>query len=392
MSRSGLRAALVTAVLLLAVAAGAIAAEEDGATAFKAARFDDAAVAYARALGENPDDITAQLGLANVALLRNRLDDAERHAEAVLNVEPSNARAQFIMGTVVQRRGKPGTFVFSAPATPLTIPFVVTDPLPLLRVRIGGRDALFFIDTGAPNIMLDPALASELHLTVKDLGSGVFAGGKHATVRTTTVAQFELGGLRIGNVPAVVLPTRQLTFWPGRGADGAIGTGLLLRFLSTIDYAHGALVLRARSGSHDFEQEADARGDTVVPMWLEGDHFIFARARINDGPEGMYNVDTGLAGGGLSATKATLDAAHVKLDESNAAVGQGGGGAVQVIPFTAAATLGDLTVQNVTGLFTPEGTPYGIFPFDVAGTISHGFFRAYALTLDFDAMRLVVTR
>jgi tetratricopeptide (TPR) repeat protein len=394
-SRGGGRQ-LVCAIAAIGLFASGVArggaADEDGEAAFKAGRFADAAVAYARALGEQPGNVQAELGLANVALLRDRLDDAQRRIDAVLKADPQNAAALRVQAAIAARRGAAGTYAFTPPTAALTIPFVVTDPLPLVRVRLNGHDAIFFIDTGAPDIMIDPGLANELHLTTKAAGNGVFAGGKQAELHTTVVPKFELGGLRIDNVPATVLATRNIPFWPGHVADGTIGAGLLLRFLSTIDYKNDALVLRARSESSAFESDAEARGDTIVPMWLASDHFIFVRGRIGDGPEGMYNVDTGLAGGGLSATKATLDAAHVKLDAQHATVGQGGGGAVAVVPFTASATIGDLTVPAVPGMYMPEGNPYGIFPFDVAGTISHGFFRAFALTFDFDAMRLVVSK
>jgi hypothetical protein len=53
-------------------------------------------------------------------------------------------------------------------------------------------------------------------------------------------------------------------------------------------------------------------------------------------------------------------------------------------------TLGTRRVDGVTGLFTPDGDPYGIFPFPVRGTVSHGYFRTCALTFDFDAMKLVM--
>jgi hypothetical protein len=44
----------------------------------------------------------------------------------------------------------------------------------------------------------------------------------------------------------------------------------------------------------------------------------------------------------------------------------------------------------VPGLYFPNGDQYGIFPFKVAGTLSHEFFRGTALTFDFTSMQLVV--
>jgi len=103
----------------------------------------------------------------------------------------------------------------------------------------------------------------------------------------------------------------------------------------------------------------------------------------------LFSVDTGLAGGGLTAIKEALDAAGVTIDESKAGTGIGGGGAVRVIPFAADATLGTLTRTGVRGIYSPDDSPYGIFPFKVAGAVSHAFFRQSRVTFDFDAMKLI---
>jgi len=65
---------------------------------------------------------------------------------------------------------------------------------------------------------------------------------------------------------------------------------------------------------------------------------------------------------------------------------------VKVVPFSASVRLADLTAEGVPGLYSPEGNPYGIFPFDVGGSLSHIFFKPYALTFDFQAMKMVVEK
>jgi hypothetical protein len=115
---------------------------------------------------------------------------------------------------------------------------------------------------------------------------------------------------------------------------------------------------------------------------------MFARGKLNQA-DGLFLIDTGLAGGGLTATKATLDAAGVTVDESNTLTGQGGGGAVQFVPFRAAATLGNLTRSDLPGVYMASGNPLAVFPFRSSGAISHSFFRQSRLTFDFDAMKLV---
>lgn len=124
-------------------------------------------------------------------------------------------------------------------------------------------------------------------------------------------------------------------------------------------------------------------------MWLVSDHFIFAKGRLSRGPEGLFLVDTGLAGAGLAPNKEALDAAGIAVDTSNPKTGMGGGGPVQFVDFRASASLGRLTRNDVLGNYIMGANPLGSMPFKTNGIISHSFFRQSRLTFDFDAMRLV---
>ncbi|MBV9439421.1 MAG: hypothetical protein JOZ24_05475, partial [Candidatus Eremiobacteraeota bacterium] len=180
-----------------------------------------------------------------------------------------------------------------------------------------------------------------------------------------------------------VVPTRVIPFFQPP-ADGVLGTRTLLRFLATIDYAGGRLVLARRRSTEP--------AGNAVRMWWYGDHFLMARGRVADSPEALYCIDTGLAGGGLMPSEATIRAAHLDVGTTAGTGVNGAGQAVQVVPFSAPSiTLGAVTRTNIRGLWSPEGTPLKIFPFACAGMISHLFFRPGTLTFDVDAMRLIVT-
>jgi hypothetical protein len=156
--------------------------------------------------------------------------------------------------------------------------------------------------------MVRRPLAEALGLPITEGGIGVFAGGRQARVDRTVVPDMEIGGIRVRNVPAGVNSSADALNLPGVKLDGVIGTGLLMNFLSTIDYYVGKLTLAPRNTSAAFEARAAASGANVVPFWLVADHFVFARGKMNQ-LEGVFYIDTGLAGGGLVASKATLDAA-----------------------------------------------------------------------------------
>jgi hypothetical protein len=214
-------------------------------------------------------------------------------------------------------------------------------------------------------------------------GQGTFAGGLHATVRTGHVERLDLGAAEIRSLPISVpeeLPP---------GIDGVLGTTVLYQFLSTIDYKGGRLILRPREASAAFEAAASGRGAVVLPMLLVPSHFIFVRARVGDAPEALFNVDTGGGGIGVQLTKASLDAAGIVPDAARPASFEGGGGATRTLPFTADVTLGALTERGVPGVYFPDGDQYGIFPFAVAGTLSHELFKRGALTFDFRTMNLI---
>ena len=355
---------------------------------FAEGRFAEAVPIYEQAAAAAPASGPALARVARMRLYQGREGEAIELARKALALSPGNPVAVATLGlaTARQRNFGPDLYQVEAPAGATSVPFVITDPLPVVRVKIGGREAEFLIDTGGPDIMLNKPFAEALGLPLADGGMGTFAGGRQAPVQRTVVPQLEIGGVRIRNVPAGVNAAALQI--PGVEIDGVIGTGLLMHFLSTIDYCGGQLVLAPRSSAGAFEKRAAAAGANSVPFWLVGDHFMFARGKINQA-DGLFLIDTGLAGGGLTATRATLDAAGVTVDESHTLTGQGGGGAVQFVPFRAAATLGTLTRGDLPGVYMPGRNALSGFPFASSGAISHAFFRQSRLTFDFDAMKLV---
>jgi predicted aspartyl protease len=356
---------------------------------FAAGDFAGAGRAYEAAVKASPNDAAALAGLARARLYDNRNDEAIALAQQALAAQPDNPAARQTLAVAQQRKASfaPDRFQVSGLTGETVIPFAATDPLPVVQVTIGGRQAWFIIDTGGPDIMVGAELAQALGLQTVAAGEGVFAGGVRAPVQRTLIPELQIGGIKIANVPAGVRPGGAGLQFPGYKIEGIIGSGLLMHFLSTIDYCQGRLIVRPRSASAEFERAAV--GANAVPMWLVGDHFVFARGHLKGGAEGAVLIDTGLAGGGVSAPKASLDEAGVVVDPALARTGVGGGGPVTVIPFRVGATLGSLTVDDVQGFYSPGGDPTSIFPFKTKGLLSHGFFRHSRLTFDFDAMKLV---
>jgi hypothetical protein len=241
----------------------------------------------------------------------------------------------------------------------------------------GGDSVYFLIDTGGPEVVLDKTFAAKLGLESIKGGQGTLAQGKKATVEYSRIASLQLGDFLVKNVPVNVLPLPELN---GYKLSGIIGTELLYHFLPTLDYPGGQLILRRKSAA-DFHPPKAA---IVVPFWLAGDHFMVAWGQVNQTPELLF-VDTGFAGGGFLCPASTLKEAAISVERKD---GQ------PVAPFVVdALALGDAHGQKIdglTGVFPPSLENQ--FGFRIGGLISHQFFVPYAVTFDFQGMKIVLDK
>jgi Aspartyl protease len=278
-----------------------------------------------------------------------------------------------------------------SPAT-LELPFVQTDPLPLVEARINGSDPVFLlVDTGASELTLDPEFAAAIGARTFGKATGTFGGGTQAEYELGSVDSLALGEWTLRDVPVRLLPTRRFAaVTGGRQVDGVLGTNVFYRFRSTLDYPAGALRLeRVQAG----EKAAVAACAVEIPFWMAGDHFLLARGAAGDLEPGLLLVDTGLAGPAFAAPRSTLDALAVEVDEENASEGMSGGGKIRVAPFgLSRLSLGPVVSENLVGIAGafPEKLEHAL-GVHVTGLVSHAFFRSYALTFDFQSMRLVLT-
>ncbi len=388
LTAAGRCAALFAFVLVPAVVLARSQPPSAGDSALAAGNFDAAAFAYTAALGTNPNDPNAELGIGTVELYRNHLDPARAHLRHALELVPDSTLARTRLGSIAKRTGAPGDFQIAFAGSEARVPLAAVDPLTTLKGKIDGVPVTLVIDTGGANLDVSAALADRLRLSTAVVGEGLFAGGRKAELRSARVDRLDLPGVTVRGIPGGVMPGKAPP-----GIDGIVGTGFLSHFLATVDYVHGALVLRPASASAAFLHSAEAAGATAVPMWLVGDHFVFARAHVNAAPDALYSIDTGGAGVGVDLTKSSLAAAGITPDAAHPQSMGGGGGSAQFLPFTAASvTIGNLTLHDLPGVFVPSGGLEGVFPFAVAGRVSHEFFRHMAVTFDFSAMLLVLAR
>jgi len=383
---------------------------------FKEGRFAEADAGYAKVLKADPKHFKALIRRGYIALLSNRLEEAEGLLKQAAQLDPTNPSSKALLAEVFYRRDE---FAQAGPLlrelgreaaakklesfqglTPYEVEgpeetrlkFVMTDPLPVVQVRVNGSEPVnFFIDTGGAELVIDTQFAKE---------TGVIEFGSEPVTPELQLGHgrvdvLVLGEWMIENVPVHILNTRQFSeIFEGTCIDGVIGTVLLYHFLATLDYPEGQLILRRRTPAalEAFERDAKAHKAIVVPFWLAGDHFIVAWGTVNKSRPMLFLVDTGLAGKAFTAPESTLKEAGIQPDESKASEGLTIFGKERAVPFTIAElTLGKAVEHDLEGVAN-SFTYRASLRFRIGGLISHQFFRRYALTLDFVGMRLFLER
>jgi predicted aspartyl protease len=437
--------ALATAVIVIAVSAmrpqSAIAATEtaqpkqsgmDAANRlFEAGKFAEAGKLYSRIVAQDSKDYSATLQLGRIALLSNRLDDAQKWLEKAMALKSDEADPKVMLAEVFYLRDdfqkaaaalkgvdisgnklvtdqypilnaamfesfKGQTpYELHGDGTSTHVKFVKTDPLPIVNVRVnGGKEVTFFIDTGGSVVTLDTDFAKELGFPKFGGIQGTFSGGQHAEVQIGRIDSLTLGDWTVKNLPTAMLPLRQLSEGFGvKQIDGIIGTTLFYHFLTTMDYPRGELVLR-RKDAKNLEEFKKSSGKRVrIPIWMGGDHFMVGWGRVETLPPSLLFIDTGLMGAGVKLAESVIKEAGIKLEEERATEGAGGGGTLRIVPYTVhQVSLGDIKEENVQGVYDGPFPFENTFGFHLAGMVGHEFFRPYAVTFDFQNMQIFLQR
>ena len=395
---------------------------KQGDKQFREGKFAEARDAYQAALGVDDANGQAVLRLGEIALFGNRFKEAERHLQRAVKLRPNDKRPKSLLAEVYYRQDdfrqaaplfreaggevkadKLASFKGLIPyeitgeSDTTRVKFVRTDPLPVIRVRFSnGEEGLLVIDTGASELYLDERLVEKLGLPQFGSTTGKFAGDKAASVGHARLDSIQLGDFQIKNLPVIVKDVHTPVSVPGEPAPvGVIGTVVFYHFFATLDYPNGELVLRRKTDENraHLARQAETAGTHVVPFWMADPHIMVAWGRVNGAEPCLFFADTGLAGGGFLCPESTIKAAGIDLTGLPSFQGMGGGGPVTVTPFTVKQlSLGDAKQRNVTGMTGafPGSLEYG-HGFRIGGIISHGFFRPYALTFDFDRMQLYLT-
>ena len=281
------------------------------------------------------------------------------------------------------------------------IPFLVSDPLPVIPVEFQEKKIYVIIDTGGEAFYLDWEVADSLGIKpiekVKDEG---FAGGKETEVGFAKADSLKIGDVTLKSIPVMLTSIKRASEvltnekYP---ISGILSTGELRQFLSTIDYTNGKLILRPKTEEGRFSLERDLEGKTVtkVPFALGVTHFMVVKAIVNGKYPLNLFVDSGLADSEASVAlpKQTLNYLGIPIPDTEILpenLGGPGGGEFPVGRFTIDELEIDLLVQEyikgVYGVFPPS--VYWASEFIIDGIVSHNFLKKYSWTIDFSRMEM----
>jgi tetratricopeptide (TPR) repeat protein len=397
----------------LAVGAGAVGpllgsgtaeASGDPEQLFKAGRFAEADRGYALILRRDPENARAMAQRGYIALLSNRFADAEKFLTKAVGLAPADNFVKqqladcFVRQDQLARAVDPlrasGNEAYATQLASVTgppyqvhgaettrLPFRALDPLPLVEASVSGRPARkFILDTGG-TLSLSMAAAEEAGLRAVATGKGR-AGGQTFTMYFGVLDSFRLGDIELRNLPVhwhdAVMPSALGDPQP----SGVIGTTIFYHFLTTVDYANRALVLRRKTRDHlrAFQAEARNAGAEVLPLWLAGDHFPCTLGRLNDHGPRIVSLDTGGAGGiGVVTTPEVAERAGIRVDYGRPTSFN----KIPVYPCVPdKASLGGAVGRDIYSIAGPLLMD-DRFRFDTIANFTHAFFKPYTITFDF---------
>lgn len=343
-----------------------------------------AQTAFTSRLTVMPDDRLAVRRLATLALWSNHLDDAIERFTALRNADPSNpAYAAGLARALYQAKhtaeaaplfrelgdtafaqtllALPSPYVVSLPHAGARLPFLEDAPLPVVRVTVDGTDALFIIDTGASDVILDPTFAARI-------GARAFGGRGNRSV----VGVIQLDAATVRAVPVRLAPTsRYAGAAGGAPVAGVIGTSLLMQFRATLDFGSGALVLASRD-SHSL-------AGTAVPFWLIGGFIVVTDTAARNEPPLFFDTGLALRGAMLAPAPELLAAAHRTAPADSGLVR---------LPELRVGPIDRRDVPALANVFPPAlAHAFGV---RIGGAVSSAFFAGHRVTIDPTAMQLVI--
>jgi tetratricopeptide (TPR) repeat protein len=265
------------------------------------------------------------------------------------------------------------------------VPLRLNHGRPVVSARVNGwRVADFELDTGADAIVLTPSLARNVGVrptgTLQSAGVGTTIGGVRP-VQVARVDQFEIGGLRLERVPAVV-KSPVLMGGPQPETEGfsPLAIGLSVR----IDYGRNTILIGRSLPEADF--------DTRLP--LRQQRLTLVRATVNGSTSGSFVLDTGGDATALSqrlAAELRIDSA-LRLLPVRAWGSSGWDQSAFLLPYTDLELSPGFGFHNRALAVLDLAAVSAVIGVDLGGIIGHDLLSSYRVSVDLDRHELGLSR
>lgn len=345
--------------------------------------------------GERSPELAVLYG--ELALLGNRLDQAEAALRIALEELAGHPRLTGLLAETLRRAGRLGEAAGLyrrlgrlGPAEKLAllaplgwyrlsgagaeIPWLPDSDLPAVEVLVNGSPARFILDTGVGETLLDRGIAERLGLESLGVEPIHFPAGPAGEVDHGILSELQLDALLVRGVPVQIHPVREsfagLLPFP---VDGVLGTGLFSQVQTSLDYPRRRLRL-----------SPGRRLAAGEPLYLAGEQYPLVEARLNDRLDTLLFLDTGMSGAALALPLSTARLANVDLALDQEGEGYGVGQALQAQPIRCRSlSAAGRTRRDLAGMLIRGFKLERRFGFRIGGLLGDGFVRGGLLELDF---------
>jgi hypothetical protein len=290
------------------------------------------------------------------------------------------------------RRSASAVNDFSLPGGQTIIPFKYVDHEIFVDVHLNGKGPFHFaFDSGGRNLM-DPTIAWTVGAPA--IGTSAPRGGigeGTSIMQLARIGQLSIGGatlrdqyFRVAHIerPASFIGVQGFTYRPG--AQGLIGWEVLARFVTTIDYAAGKIILRTPAVA------AQTPAGHTIPLLFDGNLPKFG-CRIA-GVEGTCLVDTGSVASVIVTSPFARKHKNVvpqSLDATGYNVFGFGGRSRGARGQLASFQIGPITLTNLDAAFSSDRKG-GLADSSIAAIVGNQVWSRFQLTLDYAHATMVL--
>jgi hypothetical protein len=301
--------------------------------------------------------------------------------EVTLTKYESNPPIDTSLFEPLEQTGK--DYHFSSGGSAENIPFRFIGNHIFVFVKVGCKERIWVLDTGAGMSCISEAFAKELGLKLEGDLKGLGAAGTQVSLKLATLPPFELPGVEFDSQAVAVLDMKALNQTIGFDCAGILGFDFLSRFITKVDYANLTLSF------YDPETFKYLGDGHEVNMHLKENLF-----RVDAALDGVYKgswvFDMGASGTSLDGAYAVRNGfTSRKIVEG---LGRGAGSAFKTGSAKCKSfEFAGYTIDNPVVSFSTSSADTAIRS-DEIGALGNTLFRNFVIYCDYAHEKLIVER